>query len=250
MRADQELWGDRVPTYLTRFLGRTGELAELDALLRSQRLVTVRGPGGVGKSRLAAEGTRRLSRSASGSFPDSVCWVPVGAVADPEDLLRTIARALGLPVDAPADALGRAVSSRRGLLVLDHGDRLTRGCADILDALLVDGPELSMLVTSRLSLGLESERVVDLAALTSRDGDTGDGAAVALLVERGSARAANRHVPPSEVEILRHLCERLDGLPARHRDRRRLVQSARSRDGPRRARCRHQGPGLRRHSSG
>jgi predicted ATPase/DNA-binding CsgD family transcriptional regulator len=213
VRADQELWGDRVPTYLTRFLGRTGELAELDALLRSQRLVTVRGPGGVGKSRLAAEGTRRLSRSASGSFPDSVCWVPVGAVADPEDLLRTIARALGLPVDAPADALGRAVSSRRGLLVLDHGDRLTRGCADILDALLVDGPELSMLVTSRLSLGLESERVVDLAALTSRDGDTGDGAAVALLVERGSARAANRHVPPSEVEILRHLCERLDGLP-------------------------------------
>ena len=84
MRADQELWGDRVPTYLTRFVGRTAELAELDALVSSRGLVTICGVGGVGKSRLAAEGTRRLARSASRSVRDGVCWVPIGAVTDPE----------------------------------------------------------------------------------------------------------------------------------------------------------------------
>ena len=212
MRADQELWGDRVPTYLTRFVGRTAELAELDALVSSPGLVTICGVGGVGKSRLAAEGTRRLARSASRSFRDGVCWVPIRAVTDPDALIRTMASALGLPVSAPVGALGRAVSDQRVLLVLDNGERLTNGCADVVQALLADCPQLAVLVTSRLALGLESERVIDLAPLDSRSGGTGDGSAVALLVERASAWGANRDPTPS-YEIIQRLCERLDGLP-------------------------------------
>ena len=212
MRADQELWGDRVPTYLTRFVGRTAELAELDARVRSRGLVTICGVGGVGKSRLAAEGTRRLARSASGSFRDGVCWVPIGAATDPDTLIRTMARALGLPVSAPVGALGRAVSDQRVLLVLDNGERLTRGCADILEVLLADYPQLAVLVTSRLALGLESERIIDLAPLDSRSGGIADGSAVTLFVERSSAWGSNRD-PAPPYEILQRLCERLDGLP-------------------------------------
>ena len=177
--------------------GSRGRAAELDAQLRLRRLVTICGVGGVGKSRLAAEGTRRVTRSASHSFPDGVCWAAAGAVKDPEALIHTMARALGLPVAARVDALGRAVSDRRVLLVLDNVERLTRSCASILQGLLTDCPQLSMLVTSRLALGLEFERVVDLAPFNSRTGGTGDGGAVALLVERawhGHLTAARR--PP------------------------------------------------------
>jgi len=212
VRADQELWGDRVPMYLTRFVGRTAELAELDVLLRSRRLVTICGVGGVGKSRLAAEVSRRLARNATHAFPDGVCWAPVGAVTDPEALIATTARALGLPASAPFDALSRVTSDRRVLLVLDNSERLTGGCADILDALVAGCPRLSILLTSRFALGLESERTVALSPLDI-DADGTDGpAAVTLLAERAAIGGPNRR-PTASYKILQRLCERLDGLP-------------------------------------
>jgi hypothetical protein len=126
VRFDQALPGDSLPTYLTRFVGRSAELSRLTELVGSARLVTICGIGGAGKSRLSVEFARLSGIDPRCRFSDGVVWVPMVAVTEPGDLPDALAPALGLREAAggrPLVALQRSLADRHLLLVLTAASR-------------------------------------------------------------------------------------------------------------------------------
>ncbi len=175
------------------FVGRRSELAELVHLCGPgrQRLVTLTGPGGMGKSRLARQALRRLAAQ----FPQGVAWVDLQDLSRTGSVLQGLARALKLPLDDERDTLaqlGSHLARGRALAVLDNAEDL-EGLPTLVGQLLDAAPGLALLVTSRRSLGLGAERVLGLAglALPARDGedpasaDASDG--LRLFVARAQA---------------------------------------------------------------
>ena len=181
-----------LPVAVSPMLGRDTEVDIVVELLTSgTRLVTVTGPGGIGKTRFALQVASELV----GRFRDGVYWVPMAQLTDPELVLPEIGKAIGYP-----DVTGH-LRDRQALLLLDNAEQVL-DVAPQLGALLAAAPGCSLLVTSRAPLRLGGEREFPLDTL-------GDAAAVALFVER--ARAAGSHVEAdaSVVEI----CRQLDALP-------------------------------------
>ena len=132
MTVDKELFGDTLPTYLTRFVGRDREIATVLSLLIPGRLVTICGVGGAGKTRLAIEVAKR-SRAGSGMMHDGreVYWVPRGAVVDPTEVRAAVAAGVGLPGqlgDRPLAPIVRALTNRRALLVIDNCENVASPC--------------------------------------------------------------------------------------------------------------------------
>lgn len=160
MTVDHELFADRLPTYLTRFVGRQRELAEL-AALTSSRLVTICGVGGLGKTRLAIELARTLrTRHAPGLNHDGAFWVSLGPVADPADVPAEVATGVGVRGPSRANALRAAVNALRDrhvLVVLDNCEHVASACGDLTIALLRDCPAVTVLTTSRIALGVTGE---------------------------------------------------------------------------------------------
>jgi predicted ATPase len=184
----------RLPAAPTRLIGRRRELAELATLVgdRDTRLITVLGPGGVGKTRLALA----ASAAAVDGFPDGVSWVALHALRDPRLVSATIAQTLGAATE-PAEAIGGA----RMLLALDNFEQVVDAALDVA-TLVAECPNLTVLVTSREPLHIAAEREYPVAALSEKD-------AVTLFTER--ARAIRPEIQGnSEVEAI---CERLDRLP-------------------------------------
>jgi DNA-binding SARP family transcriptional activator len=153
-----------LPTPLTSFVGRHAELAEASRLLRRSRLVTMTGPGGSGKTRLAME----LARTSPGAFPDGVWLVELAAVSDPAMVAQSLAAALGLGESASLGAAGesaRPLADRltdylRGkelLVVLDNCEHLIEACAQVTGRVLRSAPGTRFLVTSRERLGVDGE---------------------------------------------------------------------------------------------
>ena len=201
------------PAPLTSFVAREREVADVRALLRrpGARLVTLTGPGGVGKTRLAL----RVGETLRGEFAGDVVLVRLAAITDPALVGPTIARALelGEPGGRPiVDVLAAALRDRRLLLVLDNFEQVV-DAAPLLAELLSACPALTMLVTSRALLRISGEQDYPVLPLDvsgpSDDGDTP--AAVQLFVER--ARAADPAFLPVNAATLVAICERLDGLP-------------------------------------
>ena len=121
MTVDDELFRDHLPTYLTRFVGRKREIAELESMLQLPGLVTVCGVGGMGKTRLAIEVARRRSASTDpGPGVDGVYWVPLTGVVGPAELPVAVGLAIGLPGLSGADPLGAVMSALREALSLIH----------------------------------------------------------------------------------------------------------------------------------
>jgi predicted ATPase/DNA-binding SARP family transcriptional activator len=152
-----------LPPTLTRFFGREEEIAALCEMLQGQRgseprrLVTLAGPGGSGKSRLAIEVARRLAPT----WHDAVCFVPLADISNGRLLLDTIRKAMGLPRAMETEALEQVVAALRGrpvLLILDNFEHLVEEAAPRVWALLARAPALTCLVTSRQRLNLEGER--------------------------------------------------------------------------------------------
>ena len=144
-------------------IGRARELAELERLLDSARLVTLTGPGGTGKTRLAQEVARAIGQR----FPDGVAYVELAPLRDPALVLLTIARALGVEEsgDTPmVNLLAAAIGDKRLLLVLDNLEQVATAAAD-LAALLASCPGLALLTTSRLRLRLRGEHEYPVAPL-------------------------------------------------------------------------------------
>ena len=206
-----------LPTPATSLIGRAAEVAELEALLERDetRLVTLTGPGGAGKTRLAIEAAARVRER----FANGVFFVPLAAVADPADVLATIAHILGVEIGSRRveDRLAEDLRVRSLLLVLDNFEHVARAAPGIA-ALIAAAPRLKVLATSQASLRIGGEREYAVGPLATSAG-TGDpdaiagSPAVALFFERARAVKPSLRVTPADATAAAEICRRLDGLP-------------------------------------
>ncbi|MGV9263927.1 ATP-binding protein [Kitasatospora sp. NPDC003701] len=198
---------------MTSFVGRRQELAELARLLAAARLVTVTGPGGVGKSRLAL----RAAARAAGAFPDGTWLVEIAPVQDRLLLGHAVLEALRLTdgtARPPLDVLTEQLAGRRMLIVLDGCEHLVDACAELADALLRALPGLRVLTTSRTTLRAPGEHLLVLAPLPV--GPAGPGAlpdAVQLFADRARAVLPSFEISAATADGIAQLCRRLDGIP-------------------------------------
>jgi predicted ATPase/DNA-binding SARP family transcriptional activator len=191
---------------LSSFIGRDGEVATVARLLAEQRLVTIVGPAGVGKTRLAFEYVAGAEMS----------WlVRLSDVRQPEVLAHAVADAAGLAEIAgdPRLALIRALGPRRGLLVLDNCEHLVDAVAELAIEMLESCPHLRILATSRVPLDIDGETIVSLDPLPLKADDGSDGAGVLLLLDRVRAIRPGWTPTPEAREQARQVCAALDGLP-------------------------------------
>ena len=211
--------GPHLSPTLTSFIGRERELAEAVALLQSDvRLLTLTGPGGVGKTRLSLE----LAAMLRGTFADGVHIVALAPVQEPALVLPTIAQGLGVHErrdQALALTLQTALRDRHLLLVLDNFEHLLDAAVVVADLLRVV-PALSVLATSRAPLHLAGELLFAVPPLTLPDPDHAAGVAHVAQSEAGAlfcarAQAVRRDfdVTPTTAPTIATICQRLDGLP-------------------------------------
>ena len=218
MTVDKELFGDTLPTYLTRFVGRDREIATVLSLLIPGRLVTICGVGGAGKTRLAIEVAKR-SRAGSGMMHDGreVYWVPLGAVVDPTEVRAAVAAGVGLPGqlgDRPLAPIVRALTNRRALLVIDNCEQVASACEELIAALLTSCPTVTVLATSRIPLELPAEEVFAIPPMgEALRTDPFDSDAVALFLDRASSVAGAYALTEYNAKTLSEVCGVLHGLP-------------------------------------
>ncbi|WP_238498344.1 BTAD domain-containing putative transcriptional regulator [Streptosporangium soli] len=186
-------------TPLTSFVGRADERARIAARLREDRLVTLVGPGGVGKSRLATQ----IARDLAADVPGGVWLVELAPVADPADLPQTLAGALGL---TQAGRLADTLPAADIVVVLDNCEHLIDAAARLVEDLLGSCPQLRVLATSREPLGILGEALCPVAPLRPGEG-------VRLLADRAKAVRAEFAVTDANAADLAEICDRLDGLP-------------------------------------
>lgn len=197
-----------VPPQPIRFVGRRRELAHLDSELRKARLVTIVGPGGTGKTRLAAEFARRNAAR----FPDGIHFVSLAAVGSVEFLPHAVADAIGFVHQGSGelwDALLAHVSGMNALLVLDNLEHLL-GSAGLVHQMLRGSTDLRIVVTSRAPLGVRRERVLPIGGL-----GTGEGAETTESVELFLACASHLGADRAEEEreAIARICRTVDGSP-------------------------------------
>jgi predicted ATPase/DNA-binding CsgD family transcriptional regulator len=204
------------PAALTSFVGRIQVVDEVAALLGQYRLVTVTGPGGAGKTRLAGE----VARQVAGWFADGVWLAELAAVTDPAQVAVVVGTALGirdLPPVAAADALARTLARRQLLLVLDNCEHVIGAAAELCGRLLLGADDVRVLATSREPLRIGGEVRYRLGPLTLPDPDGPAGAAECEAVRLFADRA--RRVEPGfalderTAATVARLVARLDGMP-------------------------------------
>ncbi|MGR6964605.1 BTAD domain-containing putative transcriptional regulator [Geodermatophilus sp. URMC 61] len=192
----------------TRLIGRDAEVAALHRRLETERLVTLVGPGGVGKTRVAAEVARRTAATAT---------LLLAPVTDPAAVPHALAAALGLEV-VQGDVLAACLAvlgDRPGLLVVDNCEHLLDAVRDAVDAVLSACPRLAVLATSREPLGLAAECVVRLAPLPLPDGerDLSRVPSVAVFLDRAGRVRPGPPPTPEELRTVADIVHRLDGMP-------------------------------------
>jgi diguanylate cyclase (GGDEF)-like protein len=188
----------------TNFVGRKNELNEILALLRTERLVTLSGPPGVGKSRLAMSAAQRCIHSFH-----NVSGVDLGRISDANLLDAAVMAALDLSESSGVDArtkLLRDLSEQRALLLFDNCEHLREATAQLVEEILAAAPGVTILVTSREPLGAAREIIFSVEPLKLDD-------AVMLFEDRARNALPSFRVADDEREIVRTLCERLDRLP-------------------------------------
>ena len=209
-----------LPAALTPLVGREREVESLSALLRreSVRLVTLTGPGGVGKTRLALAAAAAVAND----FPDGVAFVPLAALTEPGLVLPAIARAVGASEAGDrllADGLAAYLRPRGLLLVLDNFEQVA-GAAAIVADLLAAAPSLKALITSREAVRVSGEWLVAVPPLAVPDpsdlsplADLSAYAAVRLFVARAEAASQGFALTADNAPAVAAICRRLDGLP-------------------------------------
>lgn len=212
--------GARTASELTSFVGRDRELAEIRLAVRSHRLVTLVGPGGVGKSRLA----RRVAAEATAAFADGVRTIELAPLRDPELVPQALLDGFGISTGetTPASALQSLVEHlqhRAVLLVLDDTEHLLDALAGILHPLLRAAPSLRVLITTRQAVGMSGEHVLPIAPLAVPETVPASAAealrhpAVALFADRAASVLSGFALDPTTLPDVVELCRRLDGIP-------------------------------------
>ena len=198
-----------LPWRTSALLGRDEELRLLAESLATRRLVSVVGPGGVGKTRLMLEaGHQHIQRGGT------AWWADLTTV-EPKRLVRALTEATGVELglaDDPAAALCAALRTRRGLLCVDNAEHLLDALAPVVEALLASAPGLVVLVTSRERLALDGECIRMLAPLPLPEGADRTNPAVRLFLERAPG-LAQEDLADDDVGLVAQICRRLDGLP-------------------------------------
>ncbi|HEV2917810.1 MAG TPA: adenylate/guanylate cyclase domain-containing protein, partial [Actinomycetota bacterium] len=210
---------NNLPPQLTSFVGREEEIAEVERLLDRTRLLTLTGPGGSGKSRLALRvAAELLTRFQDGSF-----FVDLSPVTDPDLVPAAVAKALGVPEAAGRPVLEEVkehLRHRELLQVVDNFEQVAEA-GQVIEELLVAAPRLRTMVTSRVVLSLPGEQeyevpplhVPDAARLPRDPADLGAVEAVRLFCERALAASPRFALTEQNAPVVAEICARLDGLP-------------------------------------
>jgi predicted ATPase/DNA-binding SARP family transcriptional activator len=210
---------DNLPLELTSFIGREREVAEVKRLLAGRRLLTLCGPGGSGKTRLALAVAQDLIEG----FEGGVWWVDLASLSEPKLVPGAVASALGVR-EAPDRSLTEVVvehlKPRKTLLVLDNCEHLVERCAMLADTLMRACPDLEILATSREPLRTAGESTWLVPSLSLPDprrrppfGELAEYEAIRLFVERAKAVNADFALTERNVSAVARLCHGLDGIP-------------------------------------
>lgn len=189
-----------IPLALTSMVGRAGPLAELTALLESHRLVTLTGPGGMGKTRLALE----LARGRTDS--DGPWLVELAGARDADQVADALSTALGLTVSGGVDGIADVLRGRTTLLVLDNCEQVVESVAGVATAILTRCPAIRIVATSREALFAAGEFVYEVPPMTG-------GEDVQLFTERAATHLGSFDPDDEERALLSRLCTELDGMP-------------------------------------
>lgn len=205
---------NNLPVQFTRFIGRTTDLITLGELVASERLVTLVGTGGCGKSRLAIA----VARTSLEQFAGGAWCVELASCTDEGDVFAAIAQSLGVreqPGHSLMSLLGARIQSQRLLLLLDNCEHLVRACANITARLLQTCPQLHVLATSREALSVGGEQLYDVPSLSlpcrnRKAGEESD--SVRLFVDRALLVRPEFPLEPNRAYV-EAICETLDGIP-------------------------------------
>ncbi len=215
-----ESFTHNLPSQRSTFIGREHEIADVRKLLEVHRLVTLAGVGGTGKTRLSLQ----VAAEEIDLYPDGVFFVELAPVADAERIPRAVADALGMMIGGGltgattvpvADLVMDHLARRRTLVVLDNCEHLLDGCAALVDRLLAECPNVSILATTRETLGIEGEqawRVPSLSLPTDAAG-VERSESVLLFVARARAVQPSFELTSDNIASVQEICERLDGIP-------------------------------------
>ena len=212
------LIAERLPVRLTPLVGRQRELQDVVDSLSRSRLLTLTGPGGIGKTRLALAAADAVSTC----YPEGVYWMELAPLDDPGIVARAVARSLGVP-DCPgqdaAAAIAEHVGDRSVLIILDNCEHLASAVADLAGQLLGACPALSILATSREVLGVDGERSWPVPPLSLPEagaptaGALAESDAVRFFEYRAQLVFPSFRVSDDNAAAVVQVCRRLDGLP-------------------------------------
>ena len=196
----------KLPAPLTRFVGRETELAQAATLLAEARLLTLTGPGGAGKTRLAL----RLASTVADNFPDGVWFVDLSSLSAGQFVWDQVATTLGVTESGSGgpltEAVGRYLAPRRALVLLDNCEHLVESAAEVAAELLAAAPKLRLVATSREPLGVGGEVTWTVPPLSDGDG-------LELFSDRARQARPNFSLGDEDAKAVRTICRRLDGLP-------------------------------------
>jgi predicted ATPase len=207
---DDPLLKHNLPVQLTSFVGRASELAEVSHLVRTERLVTLTGPGGTGKTRLALQAASGLLDGAGGG----AWFVDLSPIFDQDLVAATVAAVL----QVNEAGIQQALSTRHLLIVLDNCEHLIDACAKFVDGLLRACPNVHVLATSREPLAIDGEHIYVVPPLTLGAADVPlyaayESDAVQLFGDRAQAHSRTFVLDDASLPIVISICQRLDGSP-------------------------------------
>jgi predicted ATPase/DNA-binding CsgD family transcriptional regulator len=206
LRAANDVVSSHLPIQLTSFVGRSSQISNLGQLLRDNRMVTLTGAGGVGKTRLAVQ----VAGDVAPEFPGGVWFVDLAPVTNPLVVPVVLARTLGLadqPGRSTMETVARFVRDRKMLLALDNCEHLLDPSAALVISLLDAGPDLTILATSREPIGIAGELTWRVPSLSLDD------EAVVLFVDRARRTRPDFQLTEDNSSAIVEICRRLDGMP-------------------------------------
>jgi predicted ATPase/class 3 adenylate cyclase len=213
-----DLYPNNLPILLTNFIGRKHDLEQIKQLFATARLVTLTGPGGTGKTRLALQAAAEMLQD----YPDGAWLLELAPLSNPEMIVQSLAMALNIR-EQPGRPLQTVIIDtlrpKKLFLILDNCEHLIEACADLALDLLRTCPDVRIITSSREMLGVTGEMVYRVPSLALPDSpqasyeELAHSESVRLYVERASAIQPNFRLTPENAPVIAQICRRLDGIP-------------------------------------